>query len=580
MPALRFTCVLLVLLAPAAAPAQAPAPHERSEIDPRPTDDKSAAPPAAPAGPDSPASPAVDGADSPEGPTEIATRSPLTTREAPGVVSVVQREEIERSGAVDLIDILHLVPGFSFGVDVEGVVAVAFRGLWGHEGKVLFLLDGLEMNETLYAAMPLGLHIPAAIIERVEVIRGPGSVVYGGYAELAVVNIVTRDSRTLSGPAASVTYGQMGRAFGLLGASASYAGTVSRARGVSLSAHIAYTDGVRSDRAYTDFAGSSYDMAADSRHGGLLVNVAAAWRGLKLRLIYDDYRIDSRDGVDLRLDAVSRQRFESALAEIRYEARLTPQVTLTPRITFKHQTPWQDTNPDSPLFYDKSAERALAGLQLSWTPHRMVALLAGAEGMLDHARVNDLRLVGFQTLFGGERTVTYGNLAGYAQLLFRNVVANITLGARFEYHSHFGSSFVPRVGLTRVLGRFHFKLLFSQAFRAPAIENLNINPSLQPEVADRHVGKEHAEIRLVDTELGLHGERSEADLAADQAATFGEPGSGVDLLDGVGGIRAVQRQAVAQRGDGLAAGDRRLEQAGGGFGGENGVVAHHFTSFQ
>src|SRR5205085_6643862 len=77
---------------------------------------------------------------------QVTSKRPQTTRETSGVVTVITREEIQDSGAHDLIDVLQLVPGFSFGVDVEGVVSIGFRGNWGHEGKVLLLLDGQELN--------------------------------------------------------------------------------------------------------------------------------------------------------------------------------------------------------------------------------------------------------------------------------------------------------------------------------------------------------------------------------------------------------------------------------------------------
>src|SRR3954471_7742222 len=72
-------------------------------------------------------------------PTTVASSKATKLRETPGVVTVVTRDEIRASCAADLIDVLMLVPGFTFGVDVIGAVGVAFRGNWGHEGKVLLL---------------------------------------------------------------------------------------------------------------------------------------------------------------------------------------------------------------------------------------------------------------------------------------------------------------------------------------------------------------------------------------------------------------------------------------------------------
>src|SRR5437764_2667312 len=83
-------------------------------------------------------------------PVAIATKGARDVRETPGVVTAVTREEILASGARDLLEVLQLIPGFSFHVDVVGVVGVGFRGMWGHEGKLLLLIDGIEMNELLY----------------------------------------------------------------------------------------------------------------------------------------------------------------------------------------------------------------------------------------------------------------------------------------------------------------------------------------------------------------------------------------------------------------------------------------------
>ncbi len=123
---------------------------------------------------------------------DVATRTSKSMRETPAVVTLVTRDEIAASGARTLADVLMTVPGFGFGVDVGQVVGVGFRGNWGHEGKVLLRIDGLELNETLYSTLQFGNHFPVDEIERVEIIRGPGSVIYGGYAELAVINVVSR----------------------------------------------------------------------------------------------------------------------------------------------------------------------------------------------------------------------------------------------------------------------------------------------------------------------------------------------------------------------------------------------------
>ena len=123
----------------------------------------------------------------------VATKKSTSIRETPGVVTIIQREEIQNVGARDLLELLQIMaPGFEFGVDVEGVVGVGIRGIWAHEGKVLLMINGMEMNEEMFATTQFGNHYNVDNIERIEIIRGPGSAIYGGYASMGVINIITR----------------------------------------------------------------------------------------------------------------------------------------------------------------------------------------------------------------------------------------------------------------------------------------------------------------------------------------------------------------------------------------------------
>jgi outer membrane cobalamin receptor len=81
----------------------------------------------------------------------------------------------------------------------------------------------------------------------------------------------------------------------------------------------------------------------------------------------------------------------------------------------------------------------------------------------------------------GETEASYFNRAAYGEVLSENPVANITLGARYESHTQGGRSFVPRVGLARVIGDLHLKALYSRGFRTPSIENINLNGGILPE---------------------------------------------------------------------------------------------------
>jgi len=418
---------------------------------------------------------------------EVSSRTPLSARDAPGVVTVIHRDEIEAAGVRDLLDLLHLVPGFAVGVDVESVVDVGFRGLWGHEGKVLFLLDGQELNETLFSTMQLGGRIPIDLVDRVEIVRGPGSAIYGGNAELAVIHVHTRRPRDARGVAGSASLGRMGEGFGHASAAASWSGSLGGATGPALSVNLAHAESVRSAATYRDFAGASFPMRRDSGIRDTLADLGLQAGGFRLRAIYDDYRLRSRDGVDAALPAGEEVRFESSFLDLRYDAKAAPGLTITPRLALKQHTPWQATaDRSSALYYDKTASRLLGGLLVAWEVPR-VNLVVGVEAFWDRARLNDPG----QTPFGSSQSVAYQTAAAFAQALLRSDIANLHLGARYEHSSASGGAFVPRAGLTRIAGRFHFKLLYSQAFRSPAIENLNLNRDIRPErtnVAEAEVG--------------------------------------------------------------------------------------------
>lgn len=411
----------------------------------------------------------------------IASRKPQTARETPGIVTVITRDEILRSGARDLLDVLAQVPGFAPAVDVEGVVGLGIRGQWGHEGKILLLIDGQPMNELLYSSFQLASRYPLDAIDRIEVIRGPGSAVHGGYAELAVIDIHTRDAESLSGVSAAMTYGQSGRHLGRAGATLSFGTASTGIAGLRVAGSLLI--GRASSRGtYRDFSGASYSLAGNADIDPMFGKLAVSYRGLRLDAIADNYSMQTRDGFGPVVAEAESQGFRSFHLDARYELAVRDDLTLTPRLGLTRQTPWRIADESSELFYNKSVRRYTAGLALSYDPAKQVNVLAGAELHADRAHLESPTLTGLQTMFGDRAEIAYHTIATYAQVLANHRFANLTLGARYEHHSAAGGSLVPRIALTRVLGRFHAKLLASQAFRAPGIENINLSPGdLQPE---------------------------------------------------------------------------------------------------
>ncbi len=123
-----------------------------------------------------------------------ASRRAQSTLEAPNSTTIITAEEIRLSGATSLVELLRRVPGADVMAMGVGSANVSFRGFNQRiANKVLVLVDGRpEWQEflglTLWPGMPVGMEE----IERIEVIRGPGSALYGANAMLGVINIITR----------------------------------------------------------------------------------------------------------------------------------------------------------------------------------------------------------------------------------------------------------------------------------------------------------------------------------------------------------------------------------------------------
>jgi len=111
--------------------------------------------------------------------------------DVPASISVITQEQIQRSGAEQVGELLRDIPGVSItDTSVAGAKRVRIRGEVG--SNVLILIDGQEISEqrSFHGAAPL--LVDTNIIERIEVIKGPSSVLYGSKAIGGVVNIITK----------------------------------------------------------------------------------------------------------------------------------------------------------------------------------------------------------------------------------------------------------------------------------------------------------------------------------------------------------------------------------------------------
>ncbi|UCD83768.1 MAG: TonB-dependent receptor [Deltaproteobacteria bacterium] len=123
-----------------------------------------------------------------------AVRREQKVSEAPASVTVITRREIEQSGALSLPELLVGIPGMDFLRKSEENVEVSIRGFNNYSSnKILVLLDERPLYDIASTTVKWNL-IPVSLddIERIEIVRGPGSALYGANAFLGIINIITR----------------------------------------------------------------------------------------------------------------------------------------------------------------------------------------------------------------------------------------------------------------------------------------------------------------------------------------------------------------------------------------------------
>ena len=121
--------------------------------------------------------------------------------DAPTSVTVITAEEVQKHGYRTLADVLRAVRGF-YVINDRNYSYVGVRGFsmpGDYNARILFLLDGHRVNDNIYDGAYVGTEFPVDVdlIERIEIIRGPNSSIYGTGAFAAVINVITKRGRDL-----------------------------------------------------------------------------------------------------------------------------------------------------------------------------------------------------------------------------------------------------------------------------------------------------------------------------------------------------------------------------------------------
>jgi iron complex outermembrane receptor protein len=155
--------------------------------------------------------------------TSVSRKEQKLSR-TPAAVYVINQEDIRRSGATNIPDVLRMAPGVDVAQINANTWAISIRGFNDqYANMVLVLIDG----RTVYTPISSGVYwdqidVPLEDIERIEITRGPGGTIWGANAVNGVINIITKNSGATQGAAVSAGGGSEGRAQGV----AQYGGKV------------------------------------------------------------------------------------------------------------------------------------------------------------------------------------------------------------------------------------------------------------------------------------------------------------------------------------------------------------------
>lgn len=416
-----------------------------------------------------------------------ATRTDVNRNNIPLSISVIERDAIEESSESALLPVLsQRVPGLfvtqkgvtGFGISEGSAGTVNIRGV-GQGNKVLMLFDGQPQWAGIF-----GHHLPdsyvASDIERVEVVRGPASLIYGSNAMGGVVNILTRqETREGISLQGRIMYGSFNTQKYMLN------NGIRKGRWTTfVSVNHDRTDGHRenSDFKITNgFAKVGYKI---SDHFDAVANVSLAGfdgtnPGATFNPIYD-YTYDVLRGT---ASAAVENRFGNISGAVRFFYNFGLH-----EINDGYYGPNSSSTPKTPrdyLFHSRDHNYGIMAYE-SFSLFKRNQFTAG----IDYKN------------WGGKAWNDYFDEREDATLIDRDIhevagylvmqqgigaKVNLSAGVRLEHNSAFGQVWVPQAGVTySPLGGTHLKASVSKGFRSPNIRELYMfgkpsNANLHPE---------------------------------------------------------------------------------------------------
>ncbi|HEX2781424.1 MAG TPA: TonB-dependent receptor [Gemmatimonadaceae bacterium] len=429
-----------------------------------------------------------------------ATKVPVATAASTAATTVVSGADLRARGAVTLLDALRTVPGVALGrtSGPGSQTSIFLRG--GNSNFTKILIDGVPLNAP-GGAVDLGA-FTTDDVERIEIVRGPASVLYGSDAMTGVVQIFTRRRDPASA------------AFRMANRDRQYDATVSAARETTLDA----TTRVRGSAAAGYHAGDGF-LPFNNRFRNAVASAGGELAGERgnasLSASYSDARYHyptdgGGDPVDSNAYTGSNRLSLSAIGLWRASERLSTRLQLGRAALLGNSADLPDSPGDAGGYYSRShtaATRQFADVQLVASLPRAVTMLAGGALEAQRARSrgwSEYANFGSTSNFNRSRT----NRALYAQLTGGSRALSLDAGARAERLRGDRVAKTYRVGAaTELVPATVIRASAATAFKEPAFDELfdtgfsTGEPGLRPERnRSREVG---AETRLASGLLTL-----------------------------------------------------------------------------
>ncbi|HZH03366.1 MAG TPA: TonB-dependent receptor, partial [Myxococcaceae bacterium] len=413
--------------------------------------------------------------------------------DAPGVVEIITSRDIEDFGAQNLQEVLDRATGvIAMGTYINPHGTTVMRGdATSLDSHVLLLIDGRPFRDSATGGQtfPLYTSFPLQMIERIEIVRGPGSVLYGSNAYSGVINLITKTAKRPHAGAA-LQYGSFRTAQG--NASAGY---IWKDLQVYAAAKYLRTRGWR--LGLTDGRGTSDSILARERNLG--ITAGARYKDLSLTAFFAQSQQYSL-GSDFSWPAVTIEGdklFSNLGYTHKFGSRWAANANLTYNLTRNRAPevpvppPFAGNNP----FISIPSQDALAELSVRGQLLDSLEILVGGSADYQTGGLISGPLPppgqGLDLELSVLRPYDRVWWSGYGQLEYQPTsFLKLVVGGQLNKPNRVSAAFVPRLAsIVHFTPRWGAKLMYGQAFRsAYAFEttvelprHLSGNPELTPE---------------------------------------------------------------------------------------------------